>query len=272
MRKIMKLDVYVVNAFTEKIGCGNPAGVVLSQKSLSDDMMQNIAFDINKSETAFMTNIDATNYNIRWFAPLKEVPLCGHATLGAAKVIFHKNPGLRNIKFHYKNGIIATHQDEEGNITMLFPLDDYERIGIETEFYDFFKLNQIKDCIRGINTKKVILIVDQTIDLKKVEPDFQKMKANRGKSDYGIAITKLSEMYDFESRYFNPWFGVDEDPVTGSVHTILAHYWSQQLNKSNLVAYQNSQRPGVLCLTIMPGKKVEIKGHAKIFIEGQILV
>ena len=268
----MELEAFVVNAFTEKIGCGNPAGVVFSQESLAEDLMQKIAFDINKSETAFVTEVDATNYNIRWFAPLKEVSICGHATLGASKVIFHKSPNLRKINFHYSNGTIVVCQDEDENIAMLFPLDEYKRIDIEAEFYDFFNLKDIKDCIYGINTKKVILIIDKAIDLRKIEPNFQKMRESKGKSEYGIGITKPSENYDFESRYFNPWFGVDEDPVTGSVHTVLANYWSKQLNKSNLIAYQNSQRPGELCLTIRADKKVEIKGKAKIFIKGHILV
>lgn len=268
----MKLEAYVINAFTEKIGCGNPAGVVLSQENLAEELMQKIAFDINKSETAFMTKIDAANYNIRWFAPLKEVSICGHATLGASKVIFHKNPNLMKINFHFKDGTIAAHQDEEGNIAMLFPLDEYKRIDIEAEFYDFFNLKDVKGCIYGINTKKVILIIDRAIDLRKVEPNFQKMKESKGKSEHGIGITKPSEDYDFESRYFNPWYGVDEDPVTGSVHTVLANYWSKQLNKNNLIAYQNSQRPGKLYLAIKADKKVEIKGNAKIFIKGHILI
>jgi PhzF family phenazine biosynthesis protein len=268
----MKLETYIVNAFTEEIACGNPAGVVLLQEDLSQDLMQKIAFDINKSETAFVRQTGHGEFSIRWFAPLTEVPLCGHATLGASKVIFHNHPDLSEIKFSYKDGTITVNQDEEGNIAMLFPLDEYKVIDIDPEFCEFFNLREIKACIQGVNTKKVILILDVGVDLRSIKPDYRRMKESQGKSDFGIGITKLSKRYDFESRYFNPWYGVDEDPVTGSVHTVLANYWSGQLNKKVMTAYQNSQRPGELILSIKDGGKIEIKGKARIFIQGYIEV
>jgi PhzF family phenazine biosynthesis protein len=155
---------------------------------------------------------------------------------------------------------------------MLFPLDGYKIIDIDPEFYEFFNLQEIKACIQGVNTRKVILVLDEEVDLRNVKPDYQRMKASKGKSDHGIGITKLSKRYDFESRYFNPWYGVDEDPVTGSVHTVLANYWGRQLNKKTLTAYQNSQRPGELILSTKDGDKVEMKGKARIFMKGHIEV
>jgi PhzF family phenazine biosynthesis protein len=268
----MKLETYIVNAFTEEIACGNPAGVVLLQEDLSQELMQRIAFDINKSETAFVKRTGHSEFHIRWFAPLTEVPICGHATLGASKVIFHNNPNLSEIKFFYKDGMIAVNQDKGGNIAMLFPLDEYKIIDIDPEFYEFFNLREIKACIQGVNTRKVILILGEEVELRNIKPDYRRMKESKGKSDYGIGITKLSKQYDFESRYFNPWYGVDEDPVTGSVHTVLANYWGGQLNKEVMTAYQNSQRPGELILSIKNGGMVEIKGKARIFIKGHIEV
>jgi PhzF family phenazine biosynthesis protein len=266
----MKLETYIVNAFTEEIACGNPAGVVLLQDDLPQDLMQRIAFDINKSETAFVRQTSHSEFSIRWFAPLTEVPICGHATLGASKVVFNNRSDLSEIKFVYKNGTITANQDEEGNIAMLFPLDEYEVIDAASEFYEFFNLQEIKACIQGINTKKVILILDEEVELRNIKPDYQRMKGSKGKCGHGIGITKLSNQYDFESRYFNPWYGVHEDPVTGSVHTVLANYWSRQLSKKTMTAYQNSQRPGKLILSIKDGGKVEIKGKARIFIQGYI--
>lgn len=266
----MKLETYIVNAFTEEIACGNPAGVVLLQDDLSQDLMQKIALDINKSETAFVRRTDHNEFSIRWFAPLTEVPLCGHATLGASKVIFHKHPDLNEIKFSYKDGTITVNKDDEENIAMLFPLDEHKVIDIDPEFYEFFNLRELKTCIQGVSTKKVILVLHEGIDLRSIQPDYRRMKESKGKSDYGIGITKPSKKYDFESRYFNPWYGVDEDPVTGSVHTVLAGYWGGQLGKNTMTAYQNSQRPGELILSIKDGGKIEIKGKARIFIQGQI--
>jgi PhzF family phenazine biosynthesis protein len=268
----MKLETYIVNAFTEEIASGNPAGVVLLQEDLPQELMQRIAFDINKSETAFVKRTGHSEFSIRWFAPLTEVPICGHATLGASKVIFHTHPDLSEIRFAYKDGTITVNQDEDGNIAMLFPLDEYKVIDIAPEFYDFFNLREIKTCIQGVNTRKVILILDKGVNLQSIKPDYRRMKESKGKSDHGIGITKLSARYDFESRYFNPWYGVDEDPVTGSVHTVLANYWNKQLNKKVMTAYQNSQRPGELTLSIKNGNKVEIKGKARIFVKGHIEV
>jgi PhzF family phenazine biosynthesis protein len=264
----MKLETYIVNAFAEEIAFGNPAGVVLLQEDLPQDLMQKIAFDINKSETAFVKQTGHSEFFIRWFAPLTEAPICGHATLGASKVIFHSHPDLSEIKFIYKDGTINVNQDEEGNIAMLFPLDEYKVVDIVPEFYEFFNLEKIKTCIQGVNTRKVVLVLNEGVGLQSIKPDYQRMKASQGKSDHGIGITKPSTRYDFESRYFNPWYGVDEDPVTGSVHTVLANYWSRQLDKKIMTAYQSSQRPGELILAIKDENKVEIKGKARIFIEG----
>ena len=119
--------------------------------------------------------------------------------------------------------------------------------------------------------KKVILRIDDKIDIKSIKPDYSSMRNYDGLCKNGIGITKLSNVYDFESRYFNPWYGVDEDPVTGSMHTVLARFWGDILRKDTLRAYQASQRPGEIKLII---KKdiVQIIGNAKVVMKGTIEV
>ncbi len=265
----MRLEIFIVDAFTEHFGCGNPAGVLIlgeDGKELTDEVLQKIAFEACKSETAFVFQEEG-GFSIRWFTPMKEMPLCGHATLAAAKVLFERNPHWESLSFGHANGRIDIGKDAEGNIAMTFPLDNYTRTPVESLYRSFFHIEDFEDCLVGEKTGKVALVVDRGFDLTSIRPDFAMMRRSGGVFSRGIGVTKASDRYDFETRYFNPWAGVDEDPVTGSVHTLLGHYWSDVLGKRRLVAYQRSQRPGILLLEIKEGSIV-ISGKARIAIEG----
>ena len=268
----MNLEAYLVNAFTTEIGCGNPAGVVITENEISKENMQKIAFDINKSETAFVRKIP-NGYGIQWFTPLKEVPLCGHATLAASKVLFEN--GIDSpILFSYGDGIIEANQEADNAISMLFPEDEYEMKEIEKEYYRFFGIDHIVECIYGKNTKKVILVIDNKIELSEIAPRYEIMKEYCGLCRNGIGITKKADVeseFDFESRYFNPWYGVNEDPVTGSLHTVLSRYWSDKLLCDDLIGYQKSFRPGIIRMKRVHGK-VLLNGKARIFMKGSICI
>jgi len=267
----MILNAFIVNSFTDKFASGNPAGVVIYENELSSTMMQTIAFDINKSETAYVKKTDKENiYDIRWFSPLKEVPICGHATLAASKVLYEIHP-FDKITFIYAKGSLLVEHTKDNTFIMDFPLDTYEKIEIDPVYQVFFPDVHIKECIFGIKTKKVILRIDDKIDIKLIKPDYSSMRNYDGLCKNGIGITKLSNVYDFESRYFNPWYGVDEDPVTGSMHTVLARYWGDILRKGTLRAYQASQRPGEIKL-IIKNDIVQIIGNAKVVLKGTIEV
>jgi PhzF family phenazine biosynthesis protein len=199
------------------------------------------------------------------------MPLCGHATLAAAKIFFERY-GLSEISFLYQQGKINIYLDNEGYINMIFPIDEYKEIEIDSIYTDFFGKQLFTNCIYGINTKKVVLILDKNIDIKQIKPNFNSMQNNTGIYINGIGLSKESNKYDIETRYFNPWAGVNEDPVTGSVHTVLAKYWSDYYKKDEIVSYQNSQRPGIIKLKIIENNKVEIKGKAKIIMTGKIII
>lgn len=269
----MNIETYIVNAFTEEIAQGNQAGVVLAHAELTEKAMQQIAFDIGKPETAFVQKKQGSEYAIRWFSPLKEMPLCGHATLAAAKILSERG-GNGEMRFHYSGGEITVSANEEGYIGMAFPKDRYDEIAFNPVLEDFFHLHE-KDCIaciRGRNTRKVAVILNKEIQLERISPDFARMRSHTGFCHNGIGISRLSQCYDFETRYFNPWAGVDEDNVTGSVHTMLATYWGTELGKEELTGYQASPRPGILRLKITDDDKVIIKGKARIVLSGTFLL
>lgn len=266
---MISFETYIVNAFAENIAQGNQAGVVFIENGISKQVMQKIAFDIGKSETAFVRK-EENNYVIYWFSPLKEMPLCGHATLAAAKVITQKER-MKDILFKHNNGMIAISVDETDCIGMYFPKDNYQEVGFNPIYKDFFHLQE-KDCIsciQGIRTQKVAIILHPSTNLKHIKPNFSLMKEYTGFCNNGIGISQLSNQYDFETRYFNPWAGVDEDYVTGSIHTVLANYWGDVLGKKKLIGFQNSPRPGILELEIT-GNEVIIKGKAKIVLAGRL--
>ncbi len=266
----MRLTAYIVNAFAEDLACGNPAGVVFSEEDLPDRTMRDLAADLGKSETAFLTPRGA-GYGIRWFSPVREMPLCGHATLAAARVIFGREEERPGIEFAYRGGAIGARRAEDGFIGLTFPLDGYEPLEPDPEWLGILGLDRAEDCVRGRATGKVILAADADLDLAALRPDFRRMRACRGTWESGVAVTKPSSGFDFETRYFNPWAGVDEDPVTGSVHTVLAGYWRDRLGKGELTGRQASHRPGTIRMRI-DGDRVELAGKARIVFEGKVVV
>lgn len=229
--------------------------------------MQKLAKDIGKSETAFILYKNQ-EYNIRWFSPVKEMPICGHATMAAIKILSLIDSS-NEYKLNYNNGIIKSKIDCNENISMIFPIDKCISVPIEKNILELLGINNAKEFIYGANTGKLVVIVDDEFDLLLVKPNFHLMRDYRGLYSNGIGVSKRSKIYDCETRYFNPWAGVDEDYVTGSVHTLLYSYWSNKLNKIYIKAMQSSQRPGVLLLNRAFKNTVEIKGKAVIVFKGQ---
>ena len=265
----MKFETCIVDAFTDRFACGNPAGVVFLEgqnAQAGPELMQQLAFELGLSETAFVSETEE-GFSIRWFSPRREMPLCGHATLAAAHLLFERRPGLASLHFHSAAGRIEVERREEGRLGMSFPLDRYRRTPAESIYRDFFALDTIGDCIVGELTGKVVLILEDGADLRAIRPDFAAMRQASGVFTRGIGISARAADFDFETRYFNPWAGVDEDPVTGSVHTLLGRYWSERLGKTSLRALQNSQRPGVLELEVAD-PKIVISGMARVALRG----
>lgn len=271
------MKMYQVDAFTKELFHGNPAAVIVEKEWLDADLMQKIALENNLSETAFVKIIDTENYEIRWFTPTVEADFCGHATLASAFVIFKDFTDKKTINFHVRNlGLFIVHQDDDGKIRMNFPIrkahqvEDYPAVLREALTKPFKAVYQ--------NVQAYIVEYESVQDVLDEQPDMSLLKT-LGKrtaittTGMEVAITsKADQQYDCISRYFAPVAGINEDPVTGSVHTAIAPLWAEKLGKNNILAYQASSRGGVLYCNILSEERIEISGYGKLYMQAEIFL
>ena len=236
------MRVFQVDAFTNEIFKGNPAAVCLFVENEDDAWLQNMAKEMNLSETAFL-NPFKEGFNLRWFTPAIEVDLCGHATLAAAHVLWETrelSEGEEAI-FYSLSGVLKARKLGEW-IELDFPAEEETPTDPPKELLEALG---VQPSYVGRNRFDYLVVIDSEQELKKISPNMELLKklGNRG-----LIVTSKSENseFDFVSRFFAPGLGIDEDPVTGSAHCCLAPYWSRVLNKTELVAYQASRRGGVL--------------------------
>lgn len=259
----MKLPIYQVDAFATKVFEGNPAAVCPLNEWLSDEVMQNIAMENNLSETAFFVN-QGESYRLRWFTPETEVDLCGHATLASAHVLFeHLGYEEEVIRFGSNSGELRVQKDGD-RLVMDFPTSELEESEVPSE---------LEEALGALPTElfradDYLYIVDSEQQIRALDPDFRLLKQVNTR---GIIITAPSEEFDFVSRFFAPAVGIDEDPVTGSAHTMLAPYWSKRLGKDKLIGRQISKRGGTVYCH-QKGDRVELGGEARTFMKGQIII
>jgi PhzF family phenazine biosynthesis protein len=259
------MKIYQVDAFTNQLFKGNPAGVcVLPIEQMRDDeLLQNIAAEMNLSETAFLCKV-GTEYQLRWFTPATEVQLCGHATLASAHILWEKEfeHTQDTIQFNTLSGKLFARY-KLGKVELDFPEFDTEKVKVQKN------INQalgVEPVFTGITRKTIYLIeVMNSEVLKSLEPDFAKLKA-LGRS-FIVTCKSNGKEFDFYSRYFAPAVGINEDPVTGSAHSSLTPYWSKKLGKNILKAYQASKRGGVLECEMAPKGRVLIRGDARTVFE-----
>ena len=260
----MSLPIYTVNAFSFGPFTGNPAAVCPLEQWLSDDLMQAIAAQNNLSETVFFVK-EGDNYSIRWFTPTVEVPLCGHATLAAAYVLFNElnYPG-NEIRFQSKSGELKVIKEKD-IIELNFPSEKFKEIPVTKNLSHDLGLKVIT---AGIGRVFILLEVETEDEVRQANPDIFKVQ----KLDAaGVIITAKGNTADFVSRVFAPQSGIDEDPVTGSAHCLLIPYWAQKLNKYTLSAAQLSKRGGELYCNYS-GTRVLIGGKAELYSKGTISI
>jgi len=260
------IKVFQVDAFTKEKFRGNPAGVCILNQDIDPELMQDIAAEMNLSETAFVRLAkDEPDLGLRWFTPTVEVDLCGHATLATAHVLLTNGyfPPDTRLIFTTLSGKL-TARAIGGAIQLDFPLIKTQPVEVDPVYEDIFQ----SEIIAAASVEHdLVLELASSQDLKKVEPDIDKIKRN---SDQGIIITARGEgEYDFLTRYFVPNVGIDEDPVTGYAHCVLSDYWSKKLNQDKFKAYQASKRGGELELEVR-GNRVLITGKAVTVFETEL--
>lgn len=265
------MKTFFVDSFTTEPFKGNPAAVCLPEKELDDLTMQNIAAEIGFSETAFVKQISGDRYSIRFFTPKQEIPLCGHATLASAMIIFEKT-GLQEISFINCNNVELPIGIAGEKIRMQFPVYDTESIDVPKAVLDALGLKSIINSRYSPINKIILLEIDSAAALRNLNPDFSALISSYTGIN-GVLVTAVSDniAYDFHYRYFWPWAGTNEDPVTGGVQTFLSKYWSLKLNKTRFHAFQSSARTGSMITELM-ADKVFIYGEAVKTLEGELLV
>jgi PhzF family phenazine biosynthesis protein len=257
----MKIPIYQVDAFTEKLFGGNPAAVCPLETWLPDRTMQAIGAENNLSETAFFVRAGGS-FEIRWFTPEVEVDLCGHATLASGHVIFnHLGHQGSLITFQSQSGELRV--KKVGDLLYLdFPASEPEPFDISSELSRGLG-RKPSEAFRG---RDVLAVFESEEDILSLEPDFAELKKIEC---LGIIVTAPGRRSDFVSRFFAPRAGINEDPVTGSAHTLLVPFWSNRLKKKKFHAFQVSKRGGELFCEDL-GARVLIGGRAVTFFSGQI--
>jgi PhzF family phenazine biosynthesis protein len=272
------MEIYQVDAFAKELFQGNPAAIIPLKEWLPDDLLQRIAMENNLSETAYIV-AEGRNFSIRWFTPTVEVALCGHATLAAGHVLFgHLGYPGDTILFHTRErgdlevsraggGDAAGPGAQAGKLTLNFPADVVQPVDPAALGAIFEGLRiPSGELYKGSTDYMVVLDSQQAVlDLK---PDFKRLGEVPGR---GLLVTAKGVEADFVSRCFFPQSGIDEDPVTGSAHTMLTPYWAERLGKKRLSAIQLSARRGYLDCELA-GDRVLMSGYAKTFLKGEILL
>lgn len=261
------MKTFVVDAFTSEPFKGNPAGVCLLEAVIDNQLMLNIAAELGLSETAFLLKKDDDTYTIRYFSPRMEIPLCGHATLASTKVL-HEITGLQRILYHTVEGLQLDVRIEDGLIIMEFPRYTTSPIEVPVEMLDALGLSDMKMAVYNAETNIILIEIEDPYILKDLSPDFTELQRSY-EGINGVLITSPSsdERFDFFSRYFWPWSGTNEDPVTGATHTFLAPYWGEKLGKNILRSFQASERTGHMEIELRDDS-ILIRGEAMMVLEG----
>ena len=266
------IETYILDSFTSELFKGNPAGVCILERPLGVDKMQAIAKELGLSETAFVKKEKKSPYYaIRFFSPVTEIPLCGHATLAASKVLFENNPTLNSIQFKTIEALILEIRKEAHQIEMIFPVYDTIPQKAPMALLRALGIKEIINSVYNEETNILLLEIEDSDVLAKLAPNFVDLIASHNTIN-GILVTAPSKQsgYDFESRYFWPWSGTNEDPVTGATHTFLTKYWSTRLGKTKMHSFQCSERTGSMIVELIGEDKMTIKGEAQIVLKGEL--
>lgn len=253
----MGLRIFQVDAFTDRAFAGNPAAVCILEEPRDEAWMQNLAQEMNLSETAFLRKQE-DGFGLRWFTPTVEVALCGHATLASAHILWETGilASKEQARFHTLSGLLTAERKGDW-IELNFPATPeqpatapprlIEALGVTPKYIGKSKFDYLVE-------------VDKEETVRNLGPDFGVLREMQVR---GVMVTSqaTSPGYDFVSRFFAPGSGIDEDPVTGSAHCCLGPFWSRQLGKTELIGYQASKRGGTVRVRVI-GDRVHLSGQA----------
>lgn len=261
-----KIPFYQIDAFTDTLFGGNPAGVCVLDQWLETDVLQKIAAENFLPETAFFIPVSENKYHLRWFTPELEMDLCGHATLASSHVLFnYLGVNGDELRFESRSGELVVSRKGE-LLTLDFPSRKPTPIATPAVLEAGMKHPPIA-CYKS---RDYVLVYESEAVVRTLKPD----QALLSQLDYGVGgiiATAKGDSVDFVSRFFTPNASIFEDPVTGSAHCSLIPFWAEQLKKTEMVALQVSQRQGKLFCKL-EGDRVKISGYCKTYLEGSIYV
>lgn len=259
----MPIQIHQVDAFTNQIFKGNPAAVCLLHEKMNDAWMQNLAAEMNLSETAFLLRRE-DGFDLRWFTPEIEVDLCGHATLASAHVLWQEAwlSGDQQARFHTRSGLL-TADLKSGWIKMDFPAQPAQEVSPPPGLLEAMGT---QSSFIGFNGIDYLLLLDSEKTIAELNPDFIQLAKIPCR---GVMVTSTSANYDFVSRFFAPQVGIEEDPVTGSAHCCLGPFWATRLKKTEMTAFQASSRGGVVKVQVREDR-VLLSGEAVTVFKGEL--
>ena len=254
---------YIVDAFTDRLFHGNQAAVCVLDEWLTEELMMNIAKENNFSETAFTVK-NGDNYDLRWFTPGGEINLCGHATLATSYVLFnYYEKDADELTFHTMSGDLFIHRQQD-EIVMDFPAYKLNEVPVTEQMAKAMGAKPVKAYI----DRDLLFVYEDEKIIREMKPDFDEVLLLDGD---GVGVTAQGKEYDCVSRFCTPKDKINEDPVTGSVHCMIAPYWAERLGKNDIHAYQASERGGSLECKVQ-GARVVISGKAVLYSIGELFV
>jgi len=265
-----QLRFYQVDAFTDKPFQGNPAAVLVLDAPLPAGVMQAVAAEMNLSETAFCGPPEADGLrHLRWFTPAVEVPLCGHATLATAHVLLRELGEAPPLRFRTLSGPLTVHEEAGGWLRMNLPADRPSTAAPPPGLLEALGCPPDVPVLRG--EKSWVVRLGSEEEVRALAPDLHALRGVDPRGALGVAVTAPgSGEVDFVSRFFAPWVGVDEDPVTGVAHTALGPFWTAVTGRNALLARQLSHRPGEVRVRT-EGERVHVGGRAVTVLRGEVV-
>ncbi|MFF4749841.1 PhzF family phenazine biosynthesis protein [Streptomyces sp. NPDC002514] len=269
------MRIRIVDAFTDRPFAGNPAGVMLLDAFPGDDRLQDIAREVNHAETAFAHRLPEggpADWALRWFTPVTEVALCGHATLATAHILHTTGAHDGPVRFETRSGVLVATPGAGGSITLDFPTAPLTPVAVPAGVAAALGAEPLAAFDTGPQVGDLLLELADEQTVRGLSPDHKALAAHAARGIIATArAADPARGYDFVSRGFFPNVGIDEDPVTGSAHTALAPHWSARLGRPDLTGLQASRRSGTV-RTGLRGERTLLTGRAVTVIDGELLV
>ena len=262
------MRLLVVDAFTDRAFAGNPAAVVVVETGADETWMQSVAAEMNLPETAFLRG-GGCEWELRWFSPVVEVDLCGHATLASAHALWSTGmaPTGQTLRFATRSGILTASPAPDGAVALDFPAEPVQPVEAQPGLLDALGVRAL---FVGRNRFDTLVEVDDEATVRGLTPDLAVLATLPGRGFMVTAAAGSGTVADFVSRFFAPGTGIDEDPVTGSAHCALGPFWSERIGRRKVVGQQLSARGGTVGVEVR-GDRVTLTGRAVTIIEGDLV-